>query len=106
MTGGRVDRVAVTALREKTFYASVAIAVNSHVEELDSRPSDALNLASRAGAPIFVDEVVLKETALEGADLAKSLECDAKDTGIDVPSGQWISLSAELLQELHRPPGK
>jgi hypothetical protein len=106
VTGGRVDRVAVTALREKTFYASVAIVVNSHVEELDARPSDALNLAIRVGAPIFVDDVVLEETAFEGADLAKSLECDAKDAGIDVPSGQWISLSAELLQELHRPPGK
>jgi RNA polymerase sigma factor (sigma-70 family) len=105
-TGGRVDRVTVTALREKTFYATVAIAVNSHVEELDARPSDALNLAIRVGAPIFVDSAVLEESAFEGEGLAQKLAGDAEGAELDVPAGEWISLSAELLRELHRPPGK
>lgn len=106
VTGGRVDRVVVTAIREKTFYASVAISVNSHVEELDARPSDALNLAIRVGAPIFVDDAVLAETAFEGGDVAKELAREAETSELDVPSGEWISLSAELLHKLHRPPGK
>src|SRR3954470_2815019 len=49
-------KVAVTELRENTFYASITLAVNGRELEIDSRPSDALALAVRSGAPIFAAE--------------------------------------------------
>src|SRR5437879_2468131 len=58
-------RVAVTELRENTFYASITLAVNGRELEIDSRPSDALALAVRAGAPIFAAEDVIAESAIE-----------------------------------------
>src|ERR1051325_5013875 len=59
-------RVAVTELRENTFYASITLAVNGRELEIDSRPSDALALAVRAGAPIFAaEEEVIAESAIE-----------------------------------------
>ena len=58
-------RVAVTELRENTFYASITLAVNGREMEIDSRPSDALALAVRAGAPIFAAEEVIAESAIE-----------------------------------------
>jgi uncharacterized protein len=58
-------RVAVTELRENTFYASITLAVNGRELEIDSRPSDALALAVRAGAPIFAAEEVIAESAIE-----------------------------------------
>jgi len=58
-------RVAVTELRENTFYASITLAVNGREIEIDSRPSDALALAVRAGAPIFAAEDVITESAIE-----------------------------------------
>ena len=106
-TGGRVDRVAITALRETTFFAVVAIGVDGRVEELDARPSDALNLAVRVGAPIFADEAVLEEAGVAGDDLAARLEREAEDASEHLPPlppGEWRSLSAELLAALHTPP--
>ena len=58
-------RVAVTELRENTFYASITLSVNGSEIEIDSRPSDALALAVRAGAPIFAAEDVIAESAIE-----------------------------------------
>ena len=58
-------RVAVTELRENTFYASITLSVNGQEVEIDSRPSDALALAVRAGAPIFAAEEVISESAIE-----------------------------------------
>src|SRR5206468_2321476 len=58
-------RVAVTELRENTFFASITLAVNGRELEIDSRPSDALALAVRAGAPIFAADDVIAESAIE-----------------------------------------
>ncbi|MBA2638361.1 MAG: bifunctional nuclease family protein, partial [Solirubrobacterales bacterium] len=67
------SRVAVTELRENTFYASITLAVNGREVEIDSRPSDALALAVRANAPIFAAEDVITESAIE-------FEHDVEDT--------------------------
>ncbi len=58
-------RVSVTELRDNTFYASITIAVGGRELDIDSRPSDALALAVRAGAPIFAAEEVIAESAIE-----------------------------------------
>ena len=59
-------RVAITELRDNTFYASVTIATSDGKEiEIDSRPSDALALAVRSGAPIFAAEDVVEESSIE-----------------------------------------
>ena len=59
------SRVAVTELRENTFYAQITLSVNGRDVEIDSRPSDALALAVRTGAPIFAAEDVITESAIE-----------------------------------------
>ena len=61
----RVVRIAVTELRENTFYALVTVAVNGTEIEIDSRPSDAIALAVRAEAPIFAADDVIEESAIE-----------------------------------------
>src|SRR5919198_1507864 len=61
----RVVRIAVTELRENTFYAVVTVAVDGSEIEIDSRPSDAIALAVRADAPIFADDSVIEESAIE-----------------------------------------
>jgi uncharacterized protein len=58
-------RVQVTELKENTFYASITLTHNGQEVEIDSRPSDALALAVRAGAPIFAAEDVISESAIE-----------------------------------------
>ena len=58
-------QVAVTELRDNTFFASITLAINGREIEVDSRPSDALALAVRAGAPIYAAEEVIAESAIE-----------------------------------------
>jgi bifunctional DNase/RNase len=59
-------RVSVTELRENTFYATITLRANGRESiEIDSRPSDALALAVRAGAPIFAADEVIAESAIE-----------------------------------------
>ena len=60
-----VIRVCVTELRESTFYATITIRQNGSELEIDSRPSDAIALAVRADAPIFADDSVIEESAIE-----------------------------------------
>ena len=61
----RVSRIAVTELRENTFYAVITLQVNGSELEIDSRPSDALALAVRTSAPIFVADKVIDDSAIE-----------------------------------------
>jgi bifunctional DNase/RNase len=61
----KCERVSVTELRDNTFYASITISVNGSEVEIDSRPSDALALAVRTEAPIFVAEEVIEESSIE-----------------------------------------
>jgi bifunctional DNase/RNase len=61
----KCTQIAVTELRENTFFASITLSVNGREMEIDSRPSDAIALAVRAGAPIFVAEEVIAESAIE-----------------------------------------
>ena len=64
----RLSRVIVTSLRENTFFAKLVLGSNGTEVEIDSRPSDAIALAVRLEAPIFVAEEVLQEVAKdEGA---------------------------------------
>ncbi len=63
--GGEVVSIAVTELRESTFYAQITVRQNGAELEIDSRPSDALALAIRVGAPIYAADDVIDEIGIE-----------------------------------------
>ncbi len=54
-----VSYVVVTELSDDTFYANIILEVDGEEVPIDSRPSDAIALAVRTGAPIFVEEEVM-----------------------------------------------
>ena len=72
--GASIERIAVTDLKDNTFYAIIHMTHNGRKFNVDARPSDAIALALRAHAPIFVDTNVIE--------LAKKIDPteDAKDT--------------------------
>jgi bifunctional DNase/RNase len=55
-----VDRIVVSDLRENTFFAVIHLNVRGEAVAVDARPSDAIALALRASAPIFVEEHVIE----------------------------------------------
>jgi len=66
-----VDRVVISELKENTFFARIHLIRGDRRWSVDSRPSDAIALALRARAEIFVEEEVLeksKSLRVEGAD--------------------------------------
>lgn len=61
----RVAAVTVTELRENTFYAVVHLEVSGEEVLLDSRPSDAIALAVRTDAPIYVSAELMNQSGIE-----------------------------------------
>ena len=58
-----LEKVTVNDLRQSTFYAELHFKQGDEVIVVDSRPSDAMALALRAKAPIFVEEIVLEKSS-------------------------------------------
>jgi bifunctional DNase/RNase len=62
--GASVERVDVTRIEDGTFYAELSLTTGTGRVVLDCRPSDAIALATRAGAPLFVAESVLADAGV------------------------------------------
>lgn len=61
---GSVERIIITELREGTYFAELMITIGDRVLVFDSRPSDAIALAIRASAPIYVTNGVLEQAKI------------------------------------------
>ncbi len=70
----RVLKVAVTDLKENTFFAVLHLQLAGAEYTVDSRPSDAIALALRVGAPIYVDEEVVRKAKSLDVTTAKEPE--------------------------------
>ncbi|WP_245570387.1 bifunctional nuclease family protein [Microbacterium luticocti] len=73
--GATVDRVEVTRIDDGTFYAEITVRSGDAVHRIDARPSDAVALAARTGAPMFVADEVLAEAGVE--DVISEAEAEA-----------------------------
>ena len=62
--GASVNSVIVNELQNDTFFAKLILDVKGEQLELDSRPSDAIAIAIRADAPIYVEEGVLDRVGI------------------------------------------
>lgn len=67
----RVTRVVINDLRDSTFFAQIRVITGDRTLELDARPSDAIALALRVEAPIYVAQSVL--------DQAQTISPDSED---------------------------
>jgi bifunctional DNase/RNase len=66
--GAEVDAIVVDELREGTFFAKIRYTQAGVEDELDARPSDAIAIGVRLGAPIFVDESVMEQAGVTPED--------------------------------------
>lgn len=63
-----VTRVIIHDLRNETFIGQLDLKTEKGILEIDCRPSDAVALAVRTGAPIYVTEGVLEAAAITARD--------------------------------------
>ncbi|MEJ2103429.1 MAG: bifunctional nuclease family protein [Ignavibacteriaceae bacterium] len=61
--GATVIEIIIDELRDNTFYAKIILEVSGFTQEIDARPSDAIALAVRAQAPIYVSSLVMDSAA-------------------------------------------
>jgi len=72
--GGSLERIVVSELKDNTFYATLRLRSQRGSLTVDARPSDAIALALRSGARIFVEEAVIQN--------ARSLDEPSPETGL------------------------
>lgn len=90
--GGEIEQVAITDLRDDTFYSEITVRIHDRRLQIDARPSDAIALAVRADVPVYVAESVLEQAAI-------TPERDL-DTGLDSVAGdEETSSSPEAFRD-------
>ena len=63
--GLRVNEIYIDELHNETFYAKVICELNGETHEIDARPSDAIAIAVRFNAPVFVSEEIMDEAGIK-----------------------------------------
>lgn len=102
--GGSVKEVIIDELRENTFFAKIILEVSALTYEIDSRPSDAIAIAVRTKAPIFVVENVMEAAAfLPTTEQGKDTEDELPDEGffnVNSKEAQIASLQTKLREAI------
>ncbi len=96
----RVLRVEVVALREETFFGNIVMEVNGRILNIDSRPSDALNLASRLNVPILVAREVMEVAGIVPEEDEVAAETEASAAPESAPSEERLSVFEDFLEQL------
>jgi len=91
-----VEKVVINDLTEGTFFAQIHYQKNGDIVELDSRPSDAIALAIRFGAPIYVTKHVLDEAGI----LTESKSGEIEEGEEKSSSGTELNQMEELEKDL------
>lgn len=67
--GAKIEKIIIDKLEENTFHAKVVLKTASGQEKIvDARPSDSIALAVRAHAPIFIEDDIIKKSAIFNQD--------------------------------------
>jgi bifunctional DNase/RNase len=100
-TGARVLRVTISDLVDEIFYSQIVLDVGGKEVEVDARPSDAIALAVRVDAPIFVTEQIMEQRGVDPKNPpAHSAQTEQKQPGADTVEGTEVTDAAALKERL------
>lgn len=85
------EKVIVNDLKDNTFYALIELIKDGQSIHIDSRPSDAIALAVRTGAPIMVSDEVIKK--------AKRIEMPQETDSVDIKGAKPPIMDKEKLKD-------
>lgn len=95
-----VKEICINDLNEGTFFARIRYENNGENLELDARPSDAIALAIRFGAPILVESAVLDEAGIESEETSGKQDVDSTSSETDTGTGEEMTRMEKLEAEL------
>lgn len=96
--GVTVQRVAIVALREQTYFAELHLVRNGELVVVSARPSDAVALAVRTGAEIDIDADLLDRLEAEGTTVEWTDEVEEDD---EAPEEEIVDEFREFLEGLN-----
>ena len=99
-----VNEIIIDELHNETFYAKVVCEMNGEVHEIDARPSDAIAIAVRFNAPLFVTEEIMNEAGIKEEQKEEGEEDEVPlDADEEVPPGllRTDTLLEDLQSELN-----
>ena len=93
--GGHVEQVIISDLKDDVFYARIVVELRGQRLEIDSRPSDALALAVRVHAPVYVDSAVMDKVAVH-----PEAEVEAEETPAPGATGDDLGAFEDFVDSL------
>ena len=87
----KVIKIEVNDLKDNTYYAILHLEVNRRRFTVDSRPSDAIAIAIRTGASIFVEESVIQRSA--------KVDLSQKGDKVVTDTSEWEDILENLSQD-------
>ena len=103
----KVKSIVITDLRDSTYFAELVLSHGDRALIIDSRPSDAIAIALRAAAPIYVTQRVLEQAKITFAEQQKQQNKGGENEGDTVegdnpptPGGDFSSIDKEKWNEI------
>lgn len=97
--GAEVMHIIVTGLENTTFYAQIVLDIDGDTIEIDSRPSDAIALAVRVNAPIYVAEDVMEQACIQPGE-EMSLTDGGSSPELEDSSDEDLGVFKDLIEGL------
>ncbi|MBN1465726.1 bifunctional nuclease family protein [candidate division KSB1 bacterium] len=93
----KVERIVVSELRDNTYFAVLGLNMDGEFRNIDARPSDAIALALRTEAPIYVEGRVMQQAGIS-ADHTPRLRRDSEPFNFSAPEDILEQLNVDLLK--------
>ena len=97
--GATISHIMVNELKNDTFYARIVMDVDGKSMEIDARPSDAIALAVRVNAPLFVAEEVMELASIIPEKSIEELE-EASEEPLSAEEEEKLSAFRDFINEL------
>jgi len=97
--GGTVQYIAITQLRDNTYYARIVIEVRGVRREIDARSSDAIALGVRTDVPIYVAEAVFEQAGMTSEEDNEVEAEDEAEEPVLPPARQAVASEPEEREE-------
>jgi hypothetical protein len=98
--GATISHVMVSELKNDTFYARIVMDIDGDSMEIDSRPSDAIALAVRVNAPLFVAEEVMEMASITPEQGLDEEELEGETEPISAEEEEQLAIFRDFIDEL------
>lgn len=98
--GAKISHVMVSELKNDTFYARIVMDINGKSMEVDARPSDAIALAVRVSAPLFVAEEVMDAASIVPEQSLEEAEVETDAEPISEEEEEKLAVFRDFIDEL------